>query len=389
MINTFLHKIVSGVIGSFLVVSSLFTGGSHAPTVGSTIPVVPSLFDTILASGIGTSDSSLTLSSAALRDGTTLSGYVCFSIDEGTPVAEFTCGTVSGTSVTGLVRGIDPISGTTTVTALKFAHRRGADIKVTDYPVIGILSRILNGNDTLPNVISYGSNVAISTSSNQLVHSNYLNNNYVSLPDNQTISGNKTFTGSNTFTLEVTGTTPTVAGSLATKGYVDGVATSGAANANTATKGLVQEATGAQIVAGTATGTTGARLFINPSTLASSTAVIAGLITTSNQYASSTWPSGGVSATSTMFTITSTSSTQRMNVWVKADQLGSGQTTLWLTYATSTGYTILDKQIANPGSGTVSMSLLSSTIPTATGTVQLSIQGAQIELVQSILQLIR
>jgi hypothetical protein len=55
---------------------------------------------------------------------------------------------------------------------------------------------------------------------------------------------------------------------FATKRYVDGVVTGGAADANTTTKGLVEEATQAEIAAGTAAGGTTARLFTNPSTLA-------------------------------------------------------------------------------------------------------------------------
>lgn len=57
---------------------------------------------------------------------------------------------------------------------------------------------------------------------------------------------------------------------LATKRYVDGVAVSGASDANTTTKGLAEEATEAEIEAGTAAGGTSARLFVNPSTLKTS-----------------------------------------------------------------------------------------------------------------------
>lgn len=49
----------------------------------------------------------------------------------------------------------------------------------------------------------------------------------------------------------------------AVKAYVDGV---GVANASTTVRGVVEEATAAQVLAGTAAGETGARLFINPST---------------------------------------------------------------------------------------------------------------------------
>jgi hypothetical protein len=58
-----------------------------------------------------------------------------------------------------------------------------------------------------------------------------------------------------------------VATQKAVKAYVDA---GGNPNASTTQKGLVEEATQAEINAGTATGGTGARLFINPSTLAGS-----------------------------------------------------------------------------------------------------------------------
>lgn len=51
------------------------------------------------------------------------------------------------------------------------------------------------------------------------------------------------------------------------KEYIDGVALSGAPNASTTTKGIVEEATQAEVDAGTTAGATAARLFVNPSTI--------------------------------------------------------------------------------------------------------------------------
>lgn len=62
----------------------------------------------------------------------------------------------------------------------------------------------------------------------------------------------------------------TLPNQFATKAYVDGVAVSGAPNADASTKGIVQEATTAQINAGTDTGSTGAKLFASPADLAAS-----------------------------------------------------------------------------------------------------------------------
>jgi hypothetical protein len=57
-----------------------------------------------------------------------------------------------------------------------------------------------------------------------------------------------------------------IASQKATKAYVD---TLGNVNASTTAKGIVEEATAAEVLAGTAVGATGARLFVNPSTLSS------------------------------------------------------------------------------------------------------------------------
>lgn len=54
------------------------------------------------------------------------------------------------------------------------------------------------------------------------------------------------------------------------KEYIDGIAIAGSPNISTTTKGIAEEATTAEIDAGTATGATGAELMVNPSLLAAS-----------------------------------------------------------------------------------------------------------------------
>lgn len=90
--------------------------------------------------------------------------------------------------------------------------------------------------------------------------------NFASLNNDETFTQTQTFTNP-----PVSATNPTLSTQIANKQYVDGVAVSGAPNANTTTKGIIQIATGAQLAAGTATGSTGAALvpagssFINTS----------------------------------------------------------------------------------------------------------------------------
>lgn len=213
------YKKLAIALGAFA--SLLFASSVYA----SAIPQTPAVFETYLANAEGTSDTSMTLATNALRDGNFLIGYTCFTVDSNTSTLEYECGTVSGTTVSNLTRGIDAQTGTTTVSALIFAHRRGADVKVTDYPTLTIVQRIMQGIDTLPVII-----------------------NYVSSPDYTNASSS----------------------AVASKGYVDGVALSGAPNATTLVKGIVQLATGLQAASSTALGSTGASVVV-PASIATDT----------------------------------------------------------------------------------------------------------------------
>jgi hypothetical protein len=71
--------------------------------------------------------------SAKVRGGTALSGFNCFTLDEGRTDMEYVSGTVSGTTVSSLTRGIDPVTATTTNATVQFAHCEGANVKTTDF----------------------------------------------------------------------------------------------------------------------------------------------------------------------------------------------------------------------------------------------------------------
>lgn len=225
----FLKEIAKKILTPIaLTLFSLVPHQNASKVVGSAIPTVPSVFETYLSNQMGTTDTTMTVASTALRDGTSLIGYQCFTIDSNSPTLEYICGTASSGSntITNLLRGIDPVTGTTTVTALKFSHRLGSDVKITDYPALTILSRIVNGQDFFPNLVQYSNTVLI---------------------------GN----GAPTST-------------IATKYYVDNSVVSGAPNADNSTKGIVQMATASQASSGTSLGSTGARLSLG-SDIATST----------------------------------------------------------------------------------------------------------------------
>lgn len=187
--------------------------GQETP-IGASIPVAPALFETSLQGKIAAAATSMTLISGTDGNGNSLSGFMCFTLDEGnTSSVEFVCGTASSTSVTGLTRGINRLTGTSTVASLAKSHNRGATVKVTNYPSLTILSRVLNGDETVPNPLKYETTVSTST-----------------------LSGNTAY--------------------LASVGYVNGVALQGAPTATTTIPGVVQIGTAAQLSAGT--GMTGA-----------------------------------------------------------------------------------------------------------------------------------
>jgi len=149
--------------------------GPQEDIAGATIPKVVAKFETSLSSGITSSDTSMTLVKGTDAAGNALSGYTCFVIDEGTSSEEFVCGTASSTSITSLLRGIDPVDGDLEVSGLKMSHRRGASVKITDHPSLSIALRVLNGDETIPNVIKYNAPKTF-TASSSLVDKNYVDN---------------------------------------------------------------------------------------------------------------------------------------------------------------------------------------------------------------------
>lgn len=162
--SIFASKILSLILVPFLATSSFFAGlAGQGQTFGASLPQAPAVFETSLLSAITQSATTMILNANSVRGGSSLSGFNCFTIDEGSAQREDVCGTVSGTTVSSMTRGIDPISGTTTNATLQFQHRRGAQVKITDFPVIQIMRNQLAGADTIPRPIFYASGVSPST----------------------------------------------------------------------------------------------------------------------------------------------------------------------------------------------------------------------------------
>lgn len=143
--------------------------------LGATLPIPTAVafFETSLQGSISSSATSMTLVSALDKTGTALaSSTYAFVIDEGTSVEENVVADCTATACTNMTRGLSPITGTTTVSALQSAHRRGASVKITNAPYLLILNRIINGQGTIPNALSYTSHPTFTTGT-QIVDKTY------------------------------------------------------------------------------------------------------------------------------------------------------------------------------------------------------------------------
>ena len=183
MVDTLiLNKILAMMVTLLGMMSSLVgggapVGGSPGFVLGATnaIPDSVALFSTTLASAITTTATSMTLTSGTYNNGasTLASSTYAFVIDEGSSNSELVLADCTSTTCTNMTRGLDRLTGTSTVTDLRFSHRRGASVKITDGPQLMILSRILNGIATVPNKLSYTSSPTF-TSGNELVTKTYV-----------------------------------------------------------------------------------------------------------------------------------------------------------------------------------------------------------------------
>lgn len=181
------------------------------PILGASFDVgtVVALFETSLANSITSSQTSMTLVSALTKDGTLLaSSTYPFIIDEGTAAEEFVLADCTGTACTNMTRGISVLTGTTTVASLQKAHRRGASVKITDGPQLMILTRLLNGQGQIPNVLKYKASTPACTADDDICD----------------------------------------------RAYINGVVASGAPDSGPTTKGLVEKASAAEAASGAADG---------------------------------------------------------------------------------------------------------------------------------------
>lgn len=146
-------------------------------TDANIVPTTVALFESSLTSGISSSADSFSLTSGLDKDGNALaSSTYAFIIDEGTSDEEFVIADCTGSSTStacvGAKRGVSALTGTSTVSALQKAHRRGASVKITDAPALLIVTRILKGEGNIPAKLRYNSSFTF-TNSNELISKGY------------------------------------------------------------------------------------------------------------------------------------------------------------------------------------------------------------------------
>lgn len=280
MLNNFFDFIGKGIVAASLAIGSFFGYHPADQNLGVTnmTPEVRALFTTSLSSSISSSATTFTLVSATDIDGNTLpTGTYGFIIDEGTSAEEMVLADCTSTACSAAVRGLSGKTGTTTVASLQKAHRRGASVKITDGPALIFAINVLKGKQNIENPLKYNSAVLTSATGTRALVDAIFTEGFAQTAStsvyNTLIGGNNTWSGTNLFNATTTAGTnkgfvqalvPTNAADLTNKAYVDSVAIAGASDASQTTKGIVEEATVTEINAGTATGGTGARLFVNP-----------------------------------------------------------------------------------------------------------------------------
>ncbi len=206
------------------------------------IPNEVAFFEDSLASKITSTQTTMTLVKGTNKTGNIASSTYGFVIDEGSAQEEVVICDCTATACTNCKRGISDVDGQTETTALKFEHRRGAVVKMTDHPSLVRLIRSVNGTDAIDGTMYYKTSPS-SPSSTAVIDRAWLDTtstaNFVYKTGDQTIAGQKTFSGTTTFDKNITIPLVPVALTDATsKQYVDGVAIAGAPSSSETVYGI-------------------------------------------------------------------------------------------------------------------------------------------------------
>lgn len=348
MFDLILQKIGTAILVVGITVSSWFGVIQNNNTIFGASTESSSaiaLFETTLASRITDTATTMTLTSATDKDGNTLaSSTYGMIIDEGTASEEIVLADCTSTACTNITRGLSVRTGTTTVSALKKEHRRGASVKITDAPALIFANNVFRGKQNVESLMNYNSDLSISSTSRAIPYASWVigqTNTASTSAYNYILGTANTFSLANTFSATTTfsaGALTTTAYdcqngantlTLCSKAYVDSVAVAGASNADTSTKGIVEEATVPEINSHASTGGTGAKLFMTPASFAYSS-----FASSSVSYATST--------NSDIYLIVPVLSAQVVKIWGRQEKnncAADGSLVLSIKYSFSGGAT--------------------------------------------------
>ncbi len=322
MINTLATILISALVsvGSFF---GLYKTVTPEVQLGVTLPIAGTTYN-LSGSGVSSSATSVTLQSLTIPQTSQpildadMSSTFYLTLEPGNKTRQeiVSCTTVTQNSggtatLSGCLRGLSPLTPYTASTTLQFVHSGGSQVIFSDPPQLfnqyasktntELISGSWTASSTSP--FLYDQKFAVSSSSLQMVYADWVNQNYLDVATTvaRTLAGSYTFPFAQTFSATSTFSQGLTLGysidsgsdalDVANKSYVDAVGSSGAADANTTTKGIVEQATTAEIDAGTGTGGTSAALFMDPATFALSkyaNTTVSTTTTTGTWYATTT-----------------------------------------------------------------------------------------------------
>ena len=170
-----INQIASTILIPFAFIASLIFPTSQ-PNLGASqnASKAVAFYEDNLAGKITSSATSFTLVRGTDVAGTALaSSTYGFVLDEGTASEELVLADCTSTACTNATRGISPVTGTTTVSALQQEHRKGASVKITDAPALIYVANIFQGSQFIENKLRYNSNLTF-TNDAELISKKYV-----------------------------------------------------------------------------------------------------------------------------------------------------------------------------------------------------------------------
>lgn len=143
------------------------------------LPKIVAHFETQLVNKIDSASATLELAGISTPAGNLPTGTYGFVIDEESSAKrEYVIGTLSGSTLTFTKRDVSPLNATTASASgdtSRQSHRKGASIKITNFPILLLIQRLLDGTDQFDasSPFEYDGTASITTA-NQLATKAYV-----------------------------------------------------------------------------------------------------------------------------------------------------------------------------------------------------------------------